>query len=62
MPRNLLDAVEITESKIGLLENLENPHEWGYRDPVDGNFVEDNAPYKAAEELRLYRERYGSIL
>lgn len=32
------------------------PHEWGYRDPVEGGFVEDSAPFRAGEELsRLYR-------
>ena len=27
------------------------PHEWGYRDPVDGTFIVDNFPFEAADAL-----------
>lgn len=34
-----------------LIANLNGPHEWGYRDPVEGGFIEDNAPFRAADRL-----------
>lgn len=27
------------------------PHEWGYRDPVTGDFIADDWPFKAADAL-----------
>ncbi len=34
-----------------LVERLEGPHEWGYRDIADGGFVADDTPYEAATEI-----------
>jgi predicted HAD superfamily Cof-like phosphohydrolase len=49
----LQEPIEITQHpEPGLLENLEGPHEWGYRDPVEGGFIEDLAPFKGAERIR----------
>lgn len=31
-----------------IVDHLYGPHEWGYRDPVEGGFIEDNRPFKAA--------------
>lgn len=37
-----------------LAEGAMHPHEWGYRDPVEGGFVEDRAPFDLADHvLRL---------
>lgn len=46
------DNVEFAHQAPGLLGNLEGPHEWGYRDPVEGGFVEDLAPFAAATKIR----------
>lgn len=35
----------------GLIENLGGPHEWGYRDPAEGGFVPDDAPFQAAATI-----------
>ena len=34
-----------------LAEHLMGPHEWGYRDPVVGGFIEDNTPFDAAARI-----------
>lgn len=34
-----------------LVEHLNGPHEWGYRDPVVGGFIADDAPFKAADAI-----------
>ncbi len=37
-----------------LAEGAMQPHEWGYRDPVVGGFVEDRTPFDLADHvLRL---------
>lgn len=37
-----------------LAEGAMQPHEWGYRDPVAGGFVEDRTPFDLADHvLRL---------
>jgi hypothetical protein len=38
-----------------LEDHLEGPHEWGYRDPVTGDFISDDRPYEAAKVLRALR-------
>lgn len=42
---------------MDILELLEGPHEWGYRDPVVGGFFADDSPYKAAEEIARLRKQ-----
>ncbi len=32
------------------------PHEWGYRDPTDGTFIADNAPFELANRLEEIRQ------
>lgn len=34
-----------------LVEHLSGPHEWGYRDLAEGGFIEDRAPFKAADTI-----------
>lgn len=34
-----------------LLRMIEGPHEWGYRDPTDGSFIKDNAPFEMATDM-----------
>lgn len=34
-----------------LLDNVLGVHEWGYRDPVEGGFIADDAPFRMAELL-----------
>lgn len=38
---------DAAEAKV--LEGVNGPHEWGYRDPVTGDFVADDAPFRAAD-------------
>lgn len=38
-----------------LAERLGGPHEWGYRDIIDGKFIADNAPFEAATEIEQLR-------
>lgn len=45
-----MTAVDHAELKR-LAECLHGPHEWGYRDPVEGGFIEDDRPYRASEAL-----------
>lgn len=56
MPTSLdpsLEGPAEPESGVGeIVRHLEGPHEWGYRDPVVGGFIEDDAPFKAADILR----------
>lgn len=41
-------TMDITEALMG-------PHEWGYRDPVEGGFVADGTPFAAAELITHLR-------
>lgn len=41
---------------MDILEHLEGPHELGYRDLCVGGFVADDAPFRAAQEIRTLRE------
>lgn len=52
---------------------LGGPHEWGYRDPVEGGFIEDRTPFEAEDLIsellealrdieRIARARHGSEL
>lgn len=34
-----------------MIDRLCGPHEWGYRDPVEGGFVEDLTPFDAGHEI-----------
>lgn len=34
-----------------LVERLNGPHEWGYRDPVEGGWIEDLSPFEAASYI-----------
>lgn len=45
----------------GLVERLYGPHEWGYRDPVEGGFIEDGTPFEAAEALSRATDEEGLI-
>jgi hypothetical protein len=36
-------------------ERLLGPHEWGYRDPTDGQFIADDAPFQMGERLAAYK-------
>lgn len=36
----------------GLIESVEGPHEWGYRDLTDGTFIADDAPFNLAQRIR----------
>lgn len=38
-----------------ITQTLMGPHEWGYRDPVEGGFIEDPAPFAAAELISYLR-------
>jgi hypothetical protein len=38
-----------------LVEHLHGPHEWGYRDPVEGGFIEDHTPFHAADAIEALR-------
>lgn len=42
-----LDEARLRE----LINRLMGPHEWGYRCPVEGGFITDNAPFDFASEL-----------
>lgn len=43
----------MTPATEALVERLEGgPHEWGYRCPVEGTFIVDDAPFHAAAALR----------
>ena len=45
---------EAVERGRALAEGAMQPHEWGYRDPVVGGFVEDRTPFDLADHvLRL---------
>ena len=45
---------EAVERVRALAEGAMQPHEWGYRDPVVGGFVEDRTPFDLADHvLRL---------
>jgi len=46
----------VTEDYAGLIEELQQPHEWGYRDPVEGGFIADDRPFKAAQALRTLQQ------
>ena len=41
----------------GLLDNVLGPHEWGYRDPVEGGFIADSAPFDLAETVEEMLEQ-----
>lgn len=43
----------------GLVERLYGPHEWGYRDPVEGGFIEDGTPFEAADALSRATDEEG---
>lgn len=43
----------------GLVERLYGPHEWGYRDPVEGGFIEDATPFEAADALSRATDEEG---
>lgn len=43
-----------TEDLIARLEG--GPHEWDYRDPVEGGFIEDSTPFEAAQALRALQQ------
>lgn len=50
---SLIENAELRQApEPTLVDNLLGPHEWGYRDPAEGGFVEDNAPYRAGERIR----------
>ena len=40
---------EAVERVRALAEGAMQPHEWGYRDPVVGGFVEDRTPFDLAD-------------
>lgn len=37
---------------MNIIDHLSGPHEWGYRDIAEGGFIEDRAPFEAAEVMR----------
>lgn len=42
---------------MDLVERLLGPHEWGYRDLADGQFVRDCAPFEGGSEIARLRSR-----
>lgn len=44
-----------------LLENLEGPHEWGYRCVADGGFIQDFAPFTAAGYIRTLEAKNSKL-
>lgn len=44
-----------------LVDHLYGPHEWGYRDPVTGEFIKDNKPFEAADHIRELQALVQSI-
>ena len=40
---------------MDIVERLAGPHEWGYRDPVEGGFILDPTPFDAAAEIERLR-------
>ena len=46
-----------------LIERLNGPHEWGYRDPVEGGFIADMSPFEASDRLsELEAERPAVVV
>lgn len=39
-----------------LIDRLSSPQEWGYRDPVDGKFIDDDSPCDAAAVIIIQTE------
>lgn len=51
--KNLLENAVLTRMPDPtIIDNLMGPHEWGYRDPTDGSFTADKAPYAAGEYIQ----------
>lgn len=54
--------------ETGLVDRLCGPHEWGYRCPVEGDFIEDRTPFDAsaailsAEKGILALEKLNAVL
>ena len=46
-----------------LIERLNGPQEWGYRDPVEGGFIADMSPFEASDRLsELEAERPAVVV
>ena len=48
-PNALRDA--LAERLARLAWQVQQPHEWGYRDPAEGGFVADNTPFDLADAV-----------
>lgn len=46
---------------MNITERLGGPHEWGYRDPTDGRFISDNAPFEGADEIERLRAPFKHV-
>lgn len=62
--------METIEKLRGMLAKVANggPHEWGYRDPVEGGFIADSWPFDVAaalptllDELERLQKENGAI-
>jgi len=42
---------------MDITQALMGPHEWGYRDPVEGGWIDDSTPFAAAELIAYLREQ-----
>lgn len=51
----------IEDRDLGITDKLDGPHEWGYRDPVEGGFVVDVNPYLASNIIAGYRETLENL-
>lgn len=45
----------ISDAQKKLAHDLQQPHEWGYRDVVDGRFIVDSRPFDAASVIETLR-------
>lgn len=45
----------------GVCERLLGPHEWGYRCPVEGGFIEDTFPFEAAAVLKRQADEINRL-
>lgn len=45
------------DRQMDITEALMGPHEWGYRDPVEGGWIDDYTPFAAAELITHLREQ-----
>jgi hypothetical protein len=44
------------ESKMDIVQQLEGPHEWGYRGLAGEGFIADDAPFNAVLDIVKLRE------